>query len=105
MSYVGLAISSAYETDTSAYSHRVRKLAECLEKKSIRCDFFHVPNRLPFDIETAASFFMLFWLKTLRKYDFIYCGAGEADGRDDGKRRYGACATVGADGPSSKTNG
>jgi glycosyltransferase involved in cell wall biosynthesis len=78
MSYVGLAISSAYETDTSAYSHRVRKLAECLEKKSIRCDLFHVPNRLPFDIETAASFFMPFRLRTLRKYDFIYCGAEEA---------------------------
>jgi len=78
MSYVGLVISSTYETDTSAYSHRIRKLAECLEKKSMRCDFFHVPNRLPFDIETAASFFMPFWLKTLRKYDFIYCGAEEA---------------------------
>ncbi len=78
MSYVGLAISSAYTSDTSAYSHRITKLAECLEKKSIRCDIFHVPNRLPFDIETASSFFMPFSLRTLRKYDFIYCGAEEA---------------------------
>ena len=78
MSLRGLAISSAYETDTSAYTHRIRKLAECIEKRSIRCDFFHLPNRLPFDIETATSVFMPFWIKTLNNYDFIYCGALEA---------------------------
>jgi glycosyltransferase involved in cell wall biosynthesis len=78
MGLVGLAISSAYETDTSAYNHRIRKLAECLEKRSIRCDFFHVPDRLPFDIETAASLFMPLWIRELNHYDFIYCGAEEA---------------------------
>ncbi len=78
MGLMGVAISSAYETDNSAYNHRIRKLVECLEKRSIGCDFFHVPNRLPFDIETAASVFMPFWIKELNRYDFIYCGAEEA---------------------------
>ena len=32
----------------------------------------------PLDIETARSIFMPLWLKKLRQYDLIYCGAAEA---------------------------
>ena len=78
MAPLGLVISAAYESDTSAYTHRVRKHAECLGNNSIKCEFFYIPNHLPLDTETTVSVFMPFWLRTLRKYDFIYCGAEEA---------------------------
>jgi hypothetical protein len=39
MSLRGLVVSGEGSLDTSAYSHRIRKLAECLGDRSIHCDF------------------------------------------------------------------
>lgn len=77
MNPVGLAISACEEHDRSAYSHRVLKLAECLEQRNIRCDLFFMADHFPLDTETTASLFLPLWLKTMRTYDFIYCGAQE----------------------------
>jgi hypothetical protein len=38
MDLKGLVVSQADSKDTSAYSHRVKNLAECLVKRSIACD-------------------------------------------------------------------
>ncbi|AFM23672.1 glycosyltransferase [Desulfomonile tiedjei] len=73
-----LVISAADKNDRSAYTHRILKLAECLEERSVRCDFFFMPNNPPLDTETTASLFMPFWLRKLNQYDLIYCGAQEA---------------------------
>jgi glycosyltransferase involved in cell wall biosynthesis len=70
----GLVLSQADSTDTSAYSHRVNKLAKCLEERGVKCDFMHMPESWPLDTETTASLFMPFWLARLRKCDFIYAG-------------------------------
>jgi len=74
----GLALSAADKEDRSAYTHRIVKLAECLQTRSIGCDFFFMPNNPPLDTETTASIFMPLWISRLRKYDFIYCGGQEA---------------------------
>ncbi|MCA1961284.1 MAG: glycosyltransferase [Desulfomonile sp.] len=74
MRLTGLVISQADATDTSAYSHRVNKLAQCLEERGIRIDFLYMEDSPPLNIEIAASVCMLLWLRTLRKYDFIYAG-------------------------------
>ncbi|HMK33768.1 MAG TPA: glycosyltransferase family 4 protein [Desulfomonilaceae bacterium] len=74
----GLVLSAVSETDRSAYAHRVAKLAECLMQRGIACDFFFMPDHPPLDTETTASLFMPFWLGSLRKYDFIYCGGEES---------------------------
>jgi len=74
MGLAGLVISQADAKDTSAYSHRVNKLAECLEQRGIRCDFLYMEDSPPLKVETAASLSMVLWLRTLRKYDFIYAG-------------------------------
>ncbi|MBI5248228.1 MAG: glycosyltransferase [Desulfomonile tiedjei] len=73
-----LVISAVDKGDRSAYTHRVMKLAECLEQRSIKCDYFFMPNNPPLDTETTASLFMPLWLRKLRHYDVIYCGAQEA---------------------------
>lgn len=81
MNLKGLVISQQTSKDTSAYTHRVINLAECLVKRSIDCDLFYMKDHLSLLKQTTASFFMPFWLKTLRKYDFIYTaceGAGQA---------------------------
>jgi glycosyltransferase involved in cell wall biosynthesis len=78
MNPVGLAISAMYRTNTSAYTHRIVKLAECLEQRSIRCDLFYIADNPLLHKETASSLFMPFYLTRLRKYDFFYCGAEEA---------------------------
>ncbi|MGB6063217.1 MAG: glycosyltransferase [Desulfomonilaceae bacterium] len=75
MSLRGIVISQADSKDTSAYTHRVENLAECLLERSIDCDFFYMKDNFPLHKQTSASFFMPFWLRTLRKYDFIYTGA------------------------------
>ncbi len=74
----GLVISALYGNDNSAYSHRIVKLAECLERRSIRCDFFYIPDNPLLYKETASSLFMPLYLRKLRQYDFFYCGAEEA---------------------------
>jgi glycosyltransferase involved in cell wall biosynthesis len=74
----GLILSAANEDDNSAYSHRLRKLAEGLRLNGIPCDFFYMPNRPPLDTVTTAALFLPFWIKELRKYHFIHCGDEEA---------------------------
>lgn len=74
MGLTGLVISQADAKDTSAYSHRVDNLSECLEKRGIHCDYLYMEDSPPLNVETAASVFMLLRLRTLRKYDFIYTG-------------------------------
>jgi glycosyltransferase involved in cell wall biosynthesis len=81
MDLKGLVVSQADSKDTSAYTHRVRNLAECLVKRSIACDFLFMKDNFTLRKQTTASFFMPFWIRTLRKYDFIYTGcegAGQA---------------------------
>ncbi len=73
-----LVISAADKEDRSAYTHRLMKLTECLEHRSIKCDYFFMPNNPPLNTETTASLFMPLWLRKLRQYDVIYCGAQEA---------------------------
>jgi glycosyltransferase involved in cell wall biosynthesis len=74
MNLKGLVISEADSKDTSAYSHRVSNLADCLAKRSIQCDFLYMRDTFPLYKQTTASLFMPFWLRILRKYDFIYTG-------------------------------
>lgn len=81
MDLKGLVVSQADSKDTSAYTHRVKSLAECLVKRSIACDFLYMKDNFTLRKQTAASFFMPLWIRTLRKYDFIYTGcegAGQA---------------------------
>jgi len=78
MDPVGLAMSQAGQSHDGVYSHRVRKLAACLEQRHIPCDLFYLPDNPPLDIQTSASFFMPLWLPMLRKYEFIYCGDAPA---------------------------
>lgn len=74
MNLKGLVISEADSQDTSAYSHRVTNLAECLVKRSIDCDFLYMRDNFFLHKQTTASLCMPFWFRTLRKYDFIYTG-------------------------------
>jgi glycosyltransferase involved in cell wall biosynthesis len=74
----GLIVSAAESADGSAYSHRLHKLAEGLEANGVSCDFFHLPDHWPLGTVTTASIFFPFWIRTLRKYDFIHCGVEEA---------------------------
>lgn len=78
MDPVGLAISQASKSNDGVYSHRIRKLAGCLQERNIRCDLFYMEDNPPLDIQTSASLFMPLWLPKLRKYDFIYCGDAPA---------------------------
>jgi glycosyltransferase involved in cell wall biosynthesis len=73
----GLVISACEESDRSAYTHRLLKLSECLKQRSIGCDLFFMADHFPLDKETTASLFLPFRLATLKKYDFIHCGAQE----------------------------
>ncbi len=70
----GLVIAMHPHTNDSAYTHRVVKLAQCLEQRGIPCDFFYMPDNHPLDTQTTAFIFMPFWMRMLREYDFIYCG-------------------------------
>lgn len=78
MDPIGLAISQAGQSHDGVYSHRIRKLAECLERRRIPCDLFYLRDNPPLDIQTSSSLFMPLWLPKLRKYDFIYCGDAPA---------------------------
>jgi glycosyltransferase involved in cell wall biosynthesis len=78
MNPVGLAISQADGKREGAYPHRIAMLRKCLEERSIPCDMLFMEDTPPLDIQTAASLFMPFFLRKLRKYDFIYCGAEPA---------------------------
>jgi len=81
MDLKGLVVSQADSKDTSAYTHRVTNLAEGLVKQSIACDFLYMKDTFTLRKQTTASFFMPLWIRTLRKYDFIYTGcegAGQA---------------------------
>jgi glycosyltransferase involved in cell wall biosynthesis len=78
MSATGLVISAAEPNDDSAYSHRLRELAKGLERSSIFCDFFFMPEHPLLRRVTSSSLFLPLWLHTLRNYDFIHCGDEEA---------------------------
>jgi glycosyltransferase involved in cell wall biosynthesis len=81
MPLTGLVVSQSGFKDTSAYTYRVKSLAECLEKRSIRCDFLYMHDTRIFRKWTTASLFMTLKIGDLRKYDFIYAGcegAGQA---------------------------
>lgn len=78
MAIKGLVLSAVYESDRSAYTHRVTNLAACLEYRGLPCDYFFMPDHPPLDTETTASLFLPLWIKTVSKYDFIYCGGEEA---------------------------
>lgn len=81
MKLKGLVIHQGDSRDTSAYTHRVKHLAECLVKRSIDCDFLYMKENFLLYKQTTASFFMPIWAGTLGKYDFIYTGcegAGQA---------------------------
>ncbi|MEI8182447.1 MAG: glycosyltransferase [Desulfomonile sp.] len=71
----GLAIAGFSRNTDSAYSFRIRKLAEGLEENAVRCDLFFMSDNKPLDTQTTASLFMPWWLPVLRQYDFVYCGA------------------------------
>ncbi len=71
----GIAISALSESSDSAYSYRIIQLAKCLRQNGISCDLFFAEDHPPLHKQTTASLFMFLWLKMLRKYDFIYCGA------------------------------
>jgi len=71
----GIAISALSESSDSAYAYRIMELAKRLRENDIQCDLFFAEDHAPLRKQTAASLFMLFWLRMLRKYDFIYCGA------------------------------
>lgn len=75
MSPRGLAISALSESSDSAYAYRIIELAKCLQNNGIPCDLFFAEDHPPLHKQTTASLFMFLWLSTLRKYDFIYCGA------------------------------
>lgn len=74
MNLKGLVIHGGRSSDTSAYTHRVSNLAKCLIERSIDCDFLYMKDNLLLYKQTSASFFMPLWVRTLRKYDFIYTG-------------------------------
>ncbi|MBI4963107.1 MAG: glycosyltransferase family 4 protein [Desulfomonile tiedjei] len=81
MNLKGLVIHQGDSQDTSAYTHRVMHLAECLAERSIDCDFLYMRDTLLLYKQTTASLFMPLWARTLGNYDFIYTGcegAGQA---------------------------
>lgn len=71
----GLAISALSESSDSAYSYRITELARGLRDNDIPCDLFFAEDHPPLHKQTTASLCMFIWLRMLRNYDFIYCGA------------------------------
>lgn len=78
MNLRGLVISGESSKDTSAYSHRLMMLAECLAQRNIPCDFFYPADHPLLNVWTTASVLMCLRLKMLRSYDFVYTGCEEA---------------------------
>jgi glycosyltransferase involved in cell wall biosynthesis len=74
----GLSLSAAPATDRSAYTHRIKKLAECLESYGVTTDFFFIPEYALMGKETLTPVFMPLHARKLRNYDFIYCGGEES---------------------------
>lgn len=71
----GIAISALSESSDSAYAYRIVELATRLRENGIPCDLFFAEDHPPLHKQTTASLCMFLWLRMLRKYDFIYCGA------------------------------
>lgn len=71
----GIAVSALGQRSQSAYSYRIIKLAECLRDKGIPCDVLFAEDHPSLAKQTAAPLGMLLWLRLMRTYDFIYCGA------------------------------
>jgi glycosyltransferase involved in cell wall biosynthesis len=78
MAIRGLMISAENSSDDSAYSFRIRKLAECLSEHSIETDFLYMADHALLSKITTSPLFMPLWLNTLKRYDFICTGAEEA---------------------------
>jgi glycosyltransferase involved in cell wall biosynthesis len=74
----GLSLSAAPCTDQSAYTHRIKKLAECLEPYGVKTDFFFIPDHALMGKETLTPVFMPLHAHKLRNYDFIYCAGEES---------------------------
>lgn len=73
-----LILSAQSSRSTSAYTYRLRSLARLLEDRGYNCDYFFMEDHPPLDTETTRSVFMPLWLRKMRSYDLIYCGAAEA---------------------------
>lgn len=73
-----LILSAQRARSRSAYTFRLMNLARLLEERGFSCDYFFMEDHWPLDTETTRSVFMPLWLKKLREYDLIYCGAAEA---------------------------
>lgn len=78
MTIRGLMVSAEGASDGSAYTFRIKKLAECLSDHGIETDFFHMADHALLSKITTSPLFMPLWLNTLKRYDFIYTGAEEA---------------------------
>jgi glycosyltransferase involved in cell wall biosynthesis len=78
MTLRGLVVSGEVSGDVSAYSHRLKKLGECVSERSMECDYFYPEDHPPLNVWTTMSFVMPLWLRMLRRYDFIYSGCEEA---------------------------
>ncbi len=78
MTIRGLMVSAEGASDGSAYTFRIKKLAECLSEHGIETDFFHMADHALLSTITTSPLFMPLWLGTLKRYDFVYTGAEEA---------------------------
>ena len=77
MNLKGLFISMHDSNDQSAYTHRLRSLARCLEERGGEYEFLYMEDSPPLNISKTACLFMPLWLKRLREFDFIHCGETE----------------------------
>jgi len=71
----GLIISMHGSQDRSAYTHRLNSLSRCLENRGGTCHFLYMADAPPLHRVSAGSIFMPFWIRRLRRFDFIHCGA------------------------------
>ncbi|MBM4329504.1 MAG: glycosyltransferase family 4 protein [Deltaproteobacteria bacterium] len=78
MSIRGLFVSIHPRSDRSAYTHRLTKLARCLEERGMGYDFLCMQDSFFLRKSSTASFFLLAHCGRLRQYDFIHCGDAEA---------------------------
>ena len=78
MSIRGLFISIHPRDDRSAYTHRLVKLAQCLEERGMGHDFLCMEDTPFLRKSSTASLFLLRHYGKLRRYDFIHCGDAEA---------------------------
>ncbi|MFH0824830.1 MAG: glycosyltransferase family 4 protein [Pseudomonadota bacterium] len=78
MDLKGLILSQHDRNDSSAYTHRLRKLARCLDERGMRTSFLYMEDTPPLHKITTASLFLPFFWRTLRSNDFFHCGDSDA---------------------------